>query len=188
MLFDTDFQTEIVDKEIKDGFVTIEEKEFFVDNAIPFMIKKEGLFGRFFGGFTPLYILKWNVIIPVGFQLTSGRMKLHEMINNLQDENLKEELSKTIKVRPEDAEKTVEIRTIESLDIKFPENDPEKKVISPELLKSTVDMRFLKNFKKYAGGESGGGMNKRKLLDILFIAGIGFFIFFAIGFSGLIKF
>jgi len=57
LIFDTDFSCRRFKKKIKDGKVVIGDKEWVVDKAQPFHLKK-GL------GYRPLYLLKWNSVFP----------------------------------------------------------------------------------------------------------------------------
>lgn len=58
LLLESDTEARIVKAKIKDGFIDIGGKQFFVDNAKPINLKKS------MGGYKPLYILKWNSIEP----------------------------------------------------------------------------------------------------------------------------
>lgn len=58
MLFHTDYTTELKMAKVKDGIARIENKEFVVDKAKPFILKT-----RF--STIPLYLVKWDSLIPI---------------------------------------------------------------------------------------------------------------------------
>lgn len=107
--------------------MTIGNKEWIVDKARPFQLKTAL-------GVRPLYLLKWNSLAPMNFEIKENTKTYTRMVDG------KEE---TI---------TVAEKELKEVDPKF---DTSSKV-TPEILKTTQDGRFLKHMKKYAGGAGGG--------------------------------
>lgn len=150
MILDTDFSGEIKKAEIKDGKVTINNKEWYVDKAKPFMLK--GLIPR------PLYILKWDNVLPLEFEV-------EEKNTVLKNETTGETFT------------MVKKQLVPLTETKF----QEKYKQMPELLKETQDLRFLKSMKKYAGGGEGilaGAKSSKFVMFLIFaiIIGVGGFL------------
>ena len=57
LYFNSKNEARLVTKEIEDGAIIIENKQFYVDNAVPLLLQT-----RF--GVQPLYLLKWNEVEP----------------------------------------------------------------------------------------------------------------------------
>ena len=73
ILLSSDFTGEVKDVKIKDGSVTIDEKEFIIDKARPFQIKFKKMRKP-----DVTYICKWNTEIPIQFkamEVESGGVK-----------------------------------------------------------------------------------------------------------------
>lgn len=186
LIFDTGFTAEFSNKEITDGSIMTEDKEFIVDNARPIMLKKRGFFSRFFGtSLVPLYLLKWNVLVPAGFDVEKKFGSLEDLVEELDDKKIKSRIKKILKVDKKLAKRSYIFKELKPLELKFPKVDVKEgeSVITPEILRTTHDMRFLKNFKKYAGGEK---MSKKRIMDILFIGGMVVFLFIALALGGVI--
>lgn len=130
ILFHTDFTAEEVKFEIKDGKAVIDNKEFIVDRTAPIMLRKK-ILGR--TRFVPYYILKWDKIEPANLQVVDVEPNSEEYAQ-LTDASFPQ------------------IRTLE---VAFPESEGEVAKL-PEMLKETMDLRFLKSMKKYAGEGQGG--------------------------------
>lgn len=65
LLLHSDYLAEIRRSEVKDGVARIEDKEFIVDYAKPFLVKTRW-------GALPLYVLKWDTLTPLepkGFKI-----------------------------------------------------------------------------------------------------------------------
>lgn len=189
LIFDTNHHAEFCTKEVKDGKITINDKEWVVDKAKPLLIPKGGFLSRFFGdSIMPLYLLKWNILLPVDFEIQSKKMKYDEMLSLVKDEELKEKLSNLAKEDVKVKDSTWELKTLDAMDVKFPRADAKENdfAITPEFLKSTSDMRFLKNMKNYASGE-GTKFNKKRIMDIAFIGGMIIFVFISMAITGVIK-
>lgn len=57
LVFDSTYEARLVKAKIEDGRVWIDDKEFFVDQTKPLLLKK-------LTGFKPLYIIKWDTVTP----------------------------------------------------------------------------------------------------------------------------
>jgi len=166
LILDTDWTGEIKDGDIVDGKVVLKRgkqtKEFIL--SIPRMDKEKKEFfddvkpiyfkGKL-GGTKPMYILKWNSLYPVAFEL-------------------KEEF-KTF-VSPDTNESlTMKIQSLEPIKPEFKDTK-----ILPEMLAETHDMRFLKHMKKYQTG--GGGVEAKGIIMfagiILLLGGIGYLVYY----------
>lgn len=185
MLFDTEFTAEYKSEEIKDGSITIDKLEFIVDKAKPFLIKKKGFLSKFFGtSVTPLYFLKWNILLPAHFKVEEKKGKLSILKDKIQSEDVKKEIEKKIEKDKSLGDREFVFRELVPLAVKFPVTVPDKdgNYLTPEMLRSTVDMRFLKALKDYSTPKS-----KRGFMNILVIGGIIMVVFVALAMSGVIK-
>jgi hypothetical protein len=86
--------------------------------------------------FKPFYLLKWSQVEPANIQVTEDEEYV-EVGNN--------------------GNKTIG-NILRTLNVVFPDEGQEK--ILPEMLKETIDLRFLKSMKKYAAEGAGGGRFK----------------------------
>jgi hypothetical protein len=148
-------------------------------------------------GSTPMYILKWSSLVPVKFKRVSKVITAEQANKMIEDDGFlriepteREERKKKPKLRgwlrrrkQEKAEislphyRTVntsepthyEYRKLEVVDPKTTKSE-----IPPSLMRDTLDMRFLKNMKKYGEGKGGGeGVGKGKTI----LVAIGSMIF-----------
>jgi hypothetical protein len=126
LIFDTDFTAQLKKANVKDGKVVIGNKEFLTDKAHPFSLKT-------FAGTRPLYLLKWNALEPMKFEVKEAEEAYIRTVDG------KEEKITVVK------------KDLVPVDPKF----DEKSKIIPEILKTTQDSRFLKAMKRYAGGKAG---------------------------------
>lgn len=154
ILFDTNFSAEIKKENIKDGKITLYDKEFFVNNVRPFTISDP------LGGTRLLYLFKWNMLEPISFTEKDG---------------VKEEVfDDGLKVKY----KTSELVPMTPDDLKSEGRDK----VLPAMLKDTMDMRFLKQMKPTKSG--GGGPDLREmavpiLIGVMALAVI--FLIFSLG-------
>lgn len=179
LFFDTDYTAEFKDVEIKGGNIIVDNNtEHIIDNTTP-IILKTGIISN-----SPLYICKWNTLVPIQFKTVRKKMTPEEAEtfaeNNdfVRIEHINQQtkgkgwLRRKLKERKNYYPTTnveyktpsmYEYRKLEMVDI-----DLEKIKISPALLKETNDLRFLKNMKKYAMGKDadGGGMSKGKVIAL----------------------
>jgi hypothetical protein len=151
-LFQTDFSAEEVKFEIKDGKTTINDKEFIVDRVQPINLKKKFL-GR--TRITPFYFLKWDKVEAANLQVIDVEVD-GKMYGEIQPANM-----------------------VKTLEVVFP--DKAQGDILPEMLKETVDLRFLKSLKKYAADGAGGGSKFKFSRWMLFpialaLSGLGMFV------------
>jgi hypothetical protein len=185
LLFDTEFTAEYKNQEIKDGSITIDKFEFIVDKAKPFLIKKKGFMSRFLGTpVTPLYFLKWNILLPAHFKVEEKKGKLKDLKDKIQSEEIKKDIDKKIEKDKSLGDREFIFRELVPLNVEFPVNKPDKdgNYLTPEMLRSTVDMRFLKNLKDYSTPKT-----KRGFMNIIFIGGIIMVVFVALAMSGILK-
>ena len=190
LIFHTDHTAEFVDGEVADGSMSNQDKEFIMDKAKPILIKKRGLFGRFFAGHYPLYMLKWNILLPAQMEVREKIGKLDELLDGIESPKMKKKMEKMMKndeTFKQYKDQKFIFRELVPMPVAFPKPDvgEGKSLITPEMLQSTHDMRFLRNFKKYAG--AGGGMNKKRIFDFLFIGGMIFAVLIALSMTGVLK-
>jgi len=154
ILLHTDFMGEEKKIEIKDGKAVIDDKEFIMDRATPFLIKTKRL-GRTI--LKPLYIMKWDKVEPVQYTLGEREIDGDEYAE-LEQKGL-----------------------LKTLEIKFPPKDESD--ILPHYLRETHDMRYLRHMKKYATegqGKIGFGFKRWMLIPIAFLISGG--IMFALNY------
>lgn len=117
LIFDTDFTSEMRDVKVKDGKIVISDKEWVVDKTTPFQHKTAF-------GMRPLYMLKWNSLIPLEWNVVSEERTFTDDKGNSY---------------------VVEARDIKPVDYKEIKWEPSK--ILPAMLRQTGEMKFLKNMK-----------------------------------------
>jgi hypothetical protein len=184
LLFDSDFTAEYKGEDIKDGSITIDKLEFMVGKAKPLLVKKKGFLSRFLGtSATPLYLLKWNILLPAHFKVDEKKGKLNVLKDKIQSEDLKKDIEKKIEKDKSLGDREFVFRELVPMDVEFPVNKPDEKgnYLTPEMLRSTVDMRFLKGLKDYAAPKG-----KKNFMNILFIGGIIIVVFVALAMTGVI--
>lgn len=190
LVFETNHHAQYMNEEVKDGSVSIGEKEWFVDKAKPILLAKKGFFSRWFGGesFSPLYFLKWNILLPVDWEYKEKKVKFNELLASVKDEETRKKLEEISKEDDKVKDSTWMIKELVPVSVLFPKADAKEDefAVTPEFIKSTADMRFLKNMKNYAGGES-SKFNKKRLMDILFIGGMILLVFVSLAMTGVIK-
>jgi len=130
ILFYTDYTAEKVKLEVKDGKAVIDNKEFILDRTTPIMLKEKRL-GR--TRFKPFYLMKWNQIEPANLQVVDIEPNSEEYAELAQNS----------------------FPVIRTLEVVFPESEGDASKL-PEMLKETLDLRFLKSLKKYASEGTGG--------------------------------
>jgi hypothetical protein len=157
LFFDTNFTAKLVKKKVKDGKVVIENGEYEVDKTAPFQLKS------FFGS-CPLYLMKWNSLYPMTFETKEEVSSDAQVIKSIFDgKHIQMARKELVPVKPEFYEKG---------GIGY----------SPQALKTTADVRFLKGMKKY--GE--GGMDWKSIMTwvlgiMIFVAGAFLVYMFATG-------
>ena len=119
IIFDTDYNATIKKANIKNGKVVIGDKEWVVDKAKPFLVRT--MFGKTY----PLYLLKWNSVFP-------ANPKVEEEVRTFVDPETNEKLEVVYK----------------NLTFAEPKFD-EKQKVTPEILRSTAETRFIKAMKRY---------------------------------------
>lgn len=176
LLFDTDFNAELVTANVKDGKAKRGKwknaKEWIVDKTIPFQLK-QGWSVR------PLYLLKWNMVFPASYKIQvvdikSGEAKVvgefPTLTKGLELKNLKE--------KPPEIERIVELVP---MPVEFYEAKGKDKVgYDPSILATTNDVRFLKGFGKYSGG-GGSERDWKQYIQyvlLLIVLGAGGFLVF----------
>ena len=122
IILQTDFSGEFAKIDIIDGKCVYKDKEFLVDRARPFLLKKRKLFKT---TIKPLYFLKWDKVEPAHFIVDEKEID-GEQYAELKDKYV--------------------LKTIEPA---FPDKSKDDKL--PAMLRETHDMRFLRHMKKYAG-------------------------------------
>jgi len=164
LFLDSDFLGQIIQGEIIDGKVLIkrgkEMQEFIlsipteVDGKVKWQdVNPIKLVKGRLGGVKPFYILKWNSLYPVAFEIRDTTKNF---------------------INPETHEQIV--MQGKTLEVVVPEFKDTK--ILPEMLGETHDMRFLKQMKKY---QTGGGMEMKGILTFaligIILASAGYLIY-----------
>ena len=151
ILLNTDFTGEMVKFDIKDGKAIIKEKEFIIDRIQPINLKKKR-FGRM--RIIPFYLLKWDKIEPANFRIVETEID-GQKYGEIEQANI-----------------------LNTLEVDFPAN--QEGDVLPEMLKETMDLRFMKHLKRYAGEGAGGKRFEFKrwmLIPIaLILAGLAMFL------------
>jgi hypothetical protein len=111
-----------------------------------------------FFGAEPLYLLKWNSVKPVGFQVTEKYGTYRDDKGN---------------------EINIVTKDLEPIDPKF----DDKTNILPELLRTTFESRYLRSMKKYA--EGGGGLGRGFVFILIAVLLVGL-VYYAVA-SGMLK-
>jgi len=186
LLLDTDFIGEIRNTKVKDGRIRIDNKEFRVDKSRP-IILKSGFFAK-----KPLYILKWDSLIPAEYKLKEtvvspadiekftveipdekGMNNFIGKNNGMDSEQIKKKMEEMYDI------KKYHLRSLEPLSTEF-----YKTKITPSVLTETADMRFIKSMKKYIDKR---GFEFGNIIFIIMIIGIILFgILMATGSVGLV--
>jgi hypothetical protein len=215
LFFGTNFSCYIDDAQVLDGNILIEsgdkKYEFIAGRPVTFMQKS-----FMSKSFIPLYLCKWDEIIPVNFELDESTkrvpheiMKSDDVLSRMKISNLIKKAKKVTK-RSKNEYPELEIpekqptelqpdnyiyhkRNIDivptSIDLKFNGATKLKSgIITPEMLRSTLDMRFIKSMKE----ASILGVNKKKLggmAMMLMAAGVVIaFVLYGMYSAGLLKF
>jgi hypothetical protein len=171
LVLHTDFIGEICDGDVHDGKLLVKKnktvKEFVL--SVPKTdddgktrwkdVKPFSLVRGKFGGVKPLYIVKWNSLYPVAFEVREG-------VKKYVDPSTQEEID----------------ISFQNLEVVKPEFKDTK--ILPELLGETTDLRFMKGMKKYSV-EGDSPMRGIFLFAGIFLllAGAGYLIYYFL-FSG----
>lgn len=163
LIFHTDWTAELKDIKINDGKALIKykepigDKEFIVDQCRPVILKGEGLFNKNH----VLYMLKWDKLRPMN--LTLKQTNEDDGFVEVGFKNNGNEVRETIVPFIPD----------------FGVQTGEFKDITPDLLRQTYDLRFLKHMKKYASEEKKGiSFGSGKGIMIALIGIIAFVLIF----------
>jgi len=159
LILNTDFTAEEVDLNIENGSAIVNDSEFIINDSQPILIKKKGKFVN------PLYILKWDSLIPMKMAIE------REVIT-------KEELEKNYDLKGE-IENSMVYKRLVPMDVKFIKTKPKSKIgnvtVTPEMLKDTIDLRFLKGMKNYVSPTE---KNKADFITLIILFGAGMFFMY----------
>jgi len=190
LLLHSDYTGELKNCKVKDGSIIIDDKEFFVDDIRPIVIKS-------FFGTKNLYILKWRSIRP----LKLINKKVIVKGKSIKDKFKSKKSNFIVKMRTTD-DNYIEFVTdsdalkfdlddnedyvISELDVIEPKFDEKSKVL-PKLLKSTIDMRFLSQMKKYAEEKKKiGGLSKGIIMILGFAIPFIIALLYSLSYYGII--
>jgi hypothetical protein len=141
LIFDTDFTAEMHDVKLKDGKIQYADKEWVADKTTPFQLKTSF-------GMRPLYLLKWNSLIPIEWAVVESEKKFTD------------EEGKTYGVA---------VKDIKPLDFKEIKWEPSK--VLPAILRQSGEMKFMRGLK--GGGEKGDiAETIGKILPIVIIGAV----------------
>lgn len=165
LILDSDFTGQMVNLNVRDGKALVKRgrhvQEFLLSiprensdgkvkwqDVNPIQVK-----GRM-GGSRPMYILKWNSLYPMAFEMKNN-------IKKYVNPDTKEEIAIE--------EKTLEVVKPEFKDTK----------VLPELLGETHDLRFLKGMKKYTAGSE---VDMRQIfmfvLGVIILLSVGYLLYY----------
>lgn len=176
LFFHTNFDAEFKKIKINDGSVIIDDKEFFVSDMKAINLKTST-------GVKPLYLFRWDSLLPAGFFKKKETIEYAQTGDDKTDRRNYHKFYKKLKSHGHKGKGIESNKFIyEGLSIVNPKFLKTK--LSPSLLRETGDMRFLKNMKKYAGGEKG----KPSFLGyfLAFAGGIGWIMLLV--YLGVIRF
>jgi hypothetical protein len=149
LFFHSPIEAEFKKIKIKDGTIVIDNKEWDVGKIRSINLKSGT-------GVRPLYLLKWNSLIPAQLEERTDEISYKPTgdVENDGKSYLKfwKRLKKSGHTGKEIETNNWVYKRIASVPLTFL-----KTKFSPELLHATADMRFLKNMKTYAQGKGGGG-------------------------------
>lgn len=186
--FDSEFNG-FIDKAVLDnGSIFYENNEskyeFPVADAKPIMFNKKSLFG----GLSPMYFVKWDELIPVNFEFYEKKEDiLDEEIEKIRKQIMEKENTKLDKIkekiRPEKKNlirksifTPVPINMNFSGALKMKGSDGKIRTVTPEMLRSTTDMRFLKSMKEASMMTGKKAFKYKNLaLALIFLASVGAF-------------
>lgn len=167
---------EIVKVDTNDeGTLDILDGEYYIDKTVPIYItdkreKKGGIIKKFMKRKSSdiYYMLKTDTIIPIMSKIEKKKEKLNKNCPKC---------GTTVATYPAINKK------ITPYDIKS-----YKSVITPKALKDTIEMRFLKQLKKYSEPEKGRFKMRNMLVRLLYVAFIGIGVFLVLQHFGILKF
>lgn len=143
LIFHTDYSCEEVDIEIYNGRGIVKygepvgDKEFILDQVRPFIVKGQGMFGKN----KILYLLKHDKLRPCNFVVEPTNDKNYIEVGFQANGS--------------------EVReTLAPFNPTFGEQRGEFKDITPDKLRQTFDLSFMKHLKRYAIDGGGGGFLK----------------------------
>jgi len=175
ILLETDHTGKIVEIENTDeGTCIVGDKEFYIDKTYPILledntIKNKGKLRSVFKkgkNIDKYYVLKADTIIPF----------MTKMEQKIQKFNVKCPKCGTVV-----ASYPVKKNIISPVDMKF-----YKHILTPKALKDTIELRFLKNLKKYSEPKS-KSIDKSMIKTILYLAMAGVGVYIALISFGVIK-
>lgn len=176
IIFHSDFTGELKSVRVKDGIVTVDDKNFFVEKNQPFMIKT-GI-----GSGKPFYLLHFNSLYPAGFESTEDRIEYkktdNEEKNAISYLNFVKRLRKSGYKKKEIPNHPFILKELKPLETSF-----YKTSYSPKLVSQTTDLRFLKQMKQYVTPGKKMGMLP---VILAFIFGV-VWIFIVLYLSGTLK-
>lgn len=154
LMLDTNYMGEIKKCSVVGGSLFIGNREYFIDETKPIQLK--GMMGS-----VPLFICAWNSLIPANFRIETKKKEV--------DEKTKEKINEIGNIVQEKDKKEkciAEFRELQAIEPVF------AKTKLPELMKSTLDMRFLAQLAQYAGEGAKKKMDIGKGVIILFIVSV----------------
>lgn len=156
LIFHTDWTAEEVDIEIYNGKGLVRygdpvgDKEFVLDQVKPFIIKGNGFLSKN----KLLYLLKWDKVRPANYTIEPTRSKDYIEVDFQPNGNEYRE-------------------TLAPFNPSFGEQRGDFKDMTPDMIRQTFDLSFLRHLKKYSTEDSGGrfklGKGKGVIAVILFV-------------------
>ena len=147
LIFDTNYIAEMKKAKLEEGFLKIGNMQIPVDKSRHFTLKRK-IF-HLFTTTVPLFILKWNSIYPMEFEVAESKEATY--------------------VDESGREITLYRKELVPADIEFYE---EKKKIYPELVKDVTEIKFLKRMKSYLEPRGRGELPILPLLLALILGAV----------------
>lgn len=96
LLFDAENEARLFKRKIKDGCVTVEDKQFLIDEAEPVMLRS-----KMGGSYSPLYILKWDTLEPATNTNPSKFLEARQNMPKIKTKKLSPEFKDRYGMSPE---------------------------------------------------------------------------------------
>jgi len=168
--------------------------EFVVGDVKPIMFNS----GSLLKSIQPMYFVKWDELIPVNFEIEENPVELDDSeLDKIRSQVFAKKEETDSKIRKIIPKKKKVIRKslvmLSPTQMKFSGQtkvtgtDGKSRVVLPEMLRSTTDMRFLKSMKEASMMTGKRHFKYRNiLLALVFIGSVGFFTLYSLAYLNVI--